>query len=177
MRKFNNISRRLFFRTSGTFAAGLTIIPGTAINEMHTLKLAGLANQQADGADADPKGEGTVTITQGKVEIKTPYYLFKLDTSDGLQAVSWKNRLTGRSLSLGGGPEVGFDIGLPDQLTVTPKLQVTSMPAENKALTGEAVFTLESKEPKARVTVIYRWNVAEPVLRKFVAIENLGDST
>jgi hypothetical protein len=103
---------------------------------------------------------------------------FALDATDGLKALRWENRLTGRILELGGGPEVEFDIGLPDQPPlVTPKLRVTGRPSPAQAAAGEAVFTLEADEPPARVTVTYRWNTSEPVLHKFVTIENLGGAT
>ena len=177
MKNLNNITRRLFVRTTGTVAAGLTIIPGSVINEMQTQRSGGLVNQQAAGVDERRKVEGKVTIARGKVELQTPHFIFKLDTNDGLRAVSWENRLTGRTLSLGGGSEVGFDIGLPDQLIVTPILRVSHIPAETQAATGEAIFTLESAEPKACVTVIYRWDTSSPVLRRFVTIENISDST
>jgi len=39
------------------------------------------------------------------IRLETPAYQFELDTADGLRAVSWENRLTGRVLKLGGGLE------------------------------------------------------------------------
>jgi hypothetical protein len=47
--------------------------------------------------------------------MESPAFAFTLDTADGLRAVAWTNRLTGRTLDLGNGPEMAFDIGLPDQ--------------------------------------------------------------
>jgi hypothetical protein len=61
-----------------------------------------------------------------RLTLLSPAFAFTLDASDGLRAVSWENRLTGRILELGAGPEVGFDIGLPDRLLVTPRLRVTA---------------------------------------------------
>src|SRR3989339_333414 len=53
-------------------------------------------------------------IQQGKqVELCSPLFVFRLDTAAGLRAQSWENRLTGRKISLGGGLELEFDIGLP----------------------------------------------------------------
>jgi hypothetical protein len=118
-----------------------------------------------------------VRIDSGRVTLESPAFAFTLDANDGLRAVVWENRLTGRTLDLGNGPEVAFDIGLPDQPLVTPKLRVTGLPAAGQASAGEAVFTLEADEPAARVTVTYRWSAGEPVLRKFVTIENCGGAT
>ena len=49
------------------------------------------------------------------VVLESPSFLFRLDTADGLRATAWTNRQTGRQLLLGNGPEVEFDIGLPDK--------------------------------------------------------------
>ena len=59
--------------------------------------------------------------------LESPAFAFTLDTADGLRAVSWENKLTGRKLSLGNGAEVELDIGLPDQPLTTPKLRVVKM--------------------------------------------------
>ena len=61
----------------------------------------------------------------GSLALQANTFEFTLDTADGLRAVAWTNRLTGRTLELGNGPEVEFDIGLPDQPLVTPRLRVT----------------------------------------------------
>ncbi len=116
-------------------------------------------------------------IDSGRVTLESPAFAFTLDANDGLRAVVWENRLTGRTLDLGNGPEVAFDIGLPDQPLVTPKLRVTGLPTAVEMSAGEAVFTLEADEPAARVTVTYRWDAVEPVLHKFVTIENRGGAT
>ena len=116
-------------------------------------------------------------IAGARVTLESPAFAFALDVADSLRAVAWENRLTGRTLNLGNGTEVEFDIGLPDQPLVTPKLRVIGMPAAARSSDGEAVFTLVADEPAARVTVTYRWNATEPVLRKFVNIENGGRGT
>jgi hypothetical protein len=100
-------------------------------------------------------------------------FAFMLDTADGLRAVSWENKLTGRTLGLGGGPEVEFDIGLPDQPLVTPKLLVTARHMSDSGDETEAVFVLKSADPAATVIVTYRWNAVDPVLRKSVTIANV----
>lgn len=99
---------------------------------------------------------------------------FVLDAADGLKALRWENRLTGRILELGGGLEVEFDIGMPEHPLITPKLRVIGLPAAAQAETGEAVFTLESSDPAATVTVTYCWDSESPILRKFVTITNTG---
>ncbi|MBM4089488.1 MAG: hypothetical protein FJ276_08675, partial [Planctomycetes bacterium] len=114
----------------------------------------------------------SVLVAGRRLTLASPAFAFTLDTSDGLQAVSWENRLTGRTLTLGSGPEVEFDIGLPDTPVVTPKLRVTRAPDAAKDALGEAVFELTSDEPPATVTVTYRWDAKQPVLRKFVTIAN-----
>ena len=75
------------------------------------------------------RGEPACRVVQQekRVELCSPFFAFRLDTSDGLRAVSWENRLTGRKLSLGNGPEVELDIGLPNQPLTTPKLRVVKV--------------------------------------------------
>jgi hypothetical protein len=100
--------------------------------------------------------------------------VFTLDTSDGLRAVSWQNRLTGRTLSLGNGPEVEFDLGLPGQPLKTPRLRVVNTQAPSEDPGHELVIALAGDEPGVEVTVTYRWDDHEPVLRKVVTITNRG---
>ena len=97
------------------------------------------------------------------VELQSPHFVFRLSTARGLRAESWQNRLTGRTLGLGGGAEVEFDIGLPDQPLNAPVLRVIKTPAPGVAC--EAVFELASGEPKATVSVRYQWYAREPVIR------------
>jgi len=109
------------------------------------------------------------------VTLESPAFTFTLDTTDGLRAVAWTNRLTGRTLNLGQGPEIEFDIGRPDRPLITPKLRVTGMASGGGGAAGEVVFTLEADSPAARVWVTYRWEAGSPVLRKHVVLENTGD--
>ena len=78
----------------------------------------------------------------------------------------------GCTLSLGHGPEAGLDIGLPDQPLKTPPLRVVKTPTVSTGASGEAVFELAADDPKLTVTVTYRWDAKQPVLRKFVTISN-----
>lgn len=57
------------------------------------------------------KDNGFVTRQDGHdVRLESPTFGYNLDTSDGLRAVSWENRLTGSSVSLGHGLEFEVDI-------------------------------------------------------------------
>ena len=120
----------------------------------------------------------SISIDGKQVTMHSSAFAFVVDTSAGLMAVSWENKLTGRKMRLGDGSEVEFDIGLPDNPVKTPKLQVVKVPAAEKQNSGgiEAVFELESEYPKASVTVVYRWDEKQPVLRKFVTIANRSES-
>ena len=66
-------------------------------------------------AEPAAKPSSRVIVDGQTVTLCSPTFEFVLSTAGELRAVSWKNRLTGRTLSLGGGPEVEFDIGLPGQ--------------------------------------------------------------
>ena len=126
------------------------------------------------GAAAAPAGDPAcrVVCRGTAVEFHSPAFVFRLDTSDGLRAVAWENRLTGRTLDLGHGAEIEFDIGLPGQPLQTPKLRVVKSPAATNGDDCQAVFQLESDDPQATVAVTYLWDTAPPVLRKLVTITN-----
>jgi len=113
-----------------------------------------------------------VRVAGERVTLESPAFALALDTADGLRAVSWENRLTRRKLLLNNGTEVELDIGLPNKPLKTPRLRVTK--ASNVAAIGEseAVFELTAEEPRLSVTVIYRWDANQSVLRKFVTIVN-----
>ncbi|MHB8953218.1 MAG: hypothetical protein ACYC4U_09640 [Pirellulaceae bacterium] len=116
-------------------------------------------------------------IVGTQVTLESPAFAFTLETSDGLRAVAWMNRLTGRNLSLGNGSEVELDIGLPNQPLITPQLRVIATPATSTSANGEAVFELAGDDPELSAMVIYRWDTEQPVLRKFVTITNRSTQT
>jgi len=59
--------------------------------------------------------EGCRVVQKGNlVEICSPAFVFRLDTTAGLRAESWENRLTGRRLTLDGG-ELEIDVDTADQ--------------------------------------------------------------
>ena len=116
-------------------------------------------------------------VCQGDgVVLEAPAFAFRLDTAEGLRAASWENRRTGRRLNLGLGPEIEFDIGLPDAPVATPKLRVTRRPADSSGARGDALFELAASDGSAVVTVTYRWDSVQPVLQKFVTITNTSTS-
>jgi hypothetical protein len=124
-----------------------------------------------------PKQPSSCVVVRGEtVELRGPTFEMVLSTAGQLRAVSWKNRLTSRALSLGDGPEVEFDIGLPGQALVTPKLTVKHRPSQTVEGCHEAVFDLVAADPAVTARVIYRWNDREPLLHKWVSITNAGKS-
>ena len=46
-----------------------------------------------------------------RIELRSPFLVYQLDTRVGLQAESWQNRLTGRTIALGSGSELEVDLG------------------------------------------------------------------
>jgi len=107
-----------------------------------------------------------------RVELHSPLFVFRLDATAGLRAQWWENRLTGRKISLGSGPELDFDIGLPESSLQTPQLEVSNVEVKARGEAGEVAFQLSAKEPAASAVVSYRWDAKQPVLRKFVTITN-----
>ena len=124
-------------------------------------------------ADAEPACH---VVQQGKkLQLCSPFFVFRLDFAAGLRAVSWENRLTGREISLGSGLELDFNVGLPDRPIRMARLEVSGMEVKGQGPAGEVVFHLTAREAAALATVTYRWDAREPVLRKSVAIANHGD--
>lgn len=130
------------------------------------------AGEPAHGERPVSAGTCSTLVADQRMKLVSPAFTFTLDVADGLRAVSWENRLTGRKLSLGNGPEVGLEIGLPQQPLTTPSLRVTKTPAAASGATGEAVFELTADAPRLSAHVLYRWDAQQPVLRKFVTITN-----
>ena len=82
------------------------------------------------------------------VALESPAFAFTLDTADGLRAVSWTNRRTGKQLLLDNGAEVEFDLGLPDK-HVSPNLRVTKRPSAATAAQESAALPPPPAEPAA----------------------------
>ena len=131
----------------------------------------------ARGGEAAGPGQAcSVDIAGHRVALRGPAFTFVLDTASSLRAVSWKNRLSGRTLDLGSGLEVDFDIGLPGRRLTTPALRVAKATATAEGARGEATFELTADDPETAVTVTYRWDGQQPVLHKIVDIANRGET-
>lgn len=117
-----------------------------------------------------------VAQRQTQIELRSPFFVYRLDTQSGLRAAAWENRLTGKSITLGGGSELEVDIGELAGPHQTPEWQVSRPKIDAKSgANTEVVFLLTAKEPALSATVTYRWNDKEPVLHKFVKITNDGE--
>ncbi|MGH9611835.1 MAG: hypothetical protein ACRD4P_02000, partial [Bryobacteraceae bacterium] len=116
----------------------------------------------------------TVIRSDQEVEIRSLKFAFRLSTANGLHAESWTNRMTGLRITLGSGPEIEFDIGLPGQPLRTPRLRIVKIP--NAGTVDEVIFDLTADEPRANVTVRYVCDASHGVLRKFVTITNAGSA-
>jgi len=125
-------------------------------------------------SSAEPVAEQACRVVEQekRVELHSPFFVLRLDAAAGLRGVSWENRLTGQTISLGGGAELALDVGIAEGPQLTPRWQVTQTPSQSPAAAGEAVFRLAAKEPRLSALVTYRWDANEPVLRKFVEITN-----
>jgi len=150
-------------------------LPGTPTVLAGTLLLLALAVESC--AQEEPMADRIcfVAVVGSRVALSSPAFAFVLDTADGLRAVSWENRLTGRAVSLGEGLAVGLDLGLPDGPLETPSLRAVSLPEPRSGSSAEATFKLSA--PGVAVTVTYRWTASEPVLHKAVAIRNRSANT
>lgn len=146
-----NTNRHMRFALAGRALVGAMLIPC-------------VSSTGAEVCRIEAKGD--------RVTLSSPAFVLHLNTLDGLRAVSWENRLTGRTIRLGNGPEVEFDVGLPGRPLKTPRLQVIKSPTGSGGVSGEAAFKLASDDAKAALTVTYRWDAAQPVFRKFVTITN-----
>jgi hypothetical protein len=117
-----------------------------------------------------------VSQRQTQIELRSPFFVYRLDRQSGLRAETWENRLTGKSITLGGGSELDVDLGELDGPHPTPAWQVSPPKIDDTdGADAEVVFLLTAKEPALSATVTYRWNEREPVLHKFVKITNDGE--
>ncbi|MFZ1937090.1 MAG: hypothetical protein WCB27_21720 [Thermoguttaceae bacterium] len=114
---------------------------------------------------------GSLVVLGGsRVELQSSFFVYTLDVSGGLRAVKWENRLTGKTISLGRGPELEVDLGELNGPHQTPKWRAVALGGRK---TGMSV-ALGCTEPKLSATVLYQWDDKEPVLHKFVTITNDG---
>lgn len=109
-------------------------------------------------------------------EIRSPFFIFRLDTNTGLHAGSWENRLTDRRIVLEG-PELELDLADDKGEPKAVKLGVSELPCEIGLGIQEAVFELVAESAGIAASVTYRWNDKKPALHKTVEIHNAGDKT
>jgi len=118
------------------------------------------------------------------VELHSPFFVYRLDTASGLRARTWENRLTGGTISLGGGSELELDIAedrprvssngeLDPSQWRTLDFCVSELPSVSGPATN-AVFELRAADCEMCARVTYRWDATEPVLRKLVDVVNDG---
>lgn len=107
------------------------------------------------------------------VALESPQFVLRLDTAAGLTAQSWLNRRTGHCIALGGGPELGLEVGEPARAERVT-LRVVQCPEAAQGPRGRAAFKLSSEQPGISAAVVYEWNANDPVLRKTVEIANAG---
>ena len=104
-------------------------------------------------------------------EIKSPFFVYRLSTDNGLQAKSWTNLISGSTVTLSG-PEIEIDLGDdPEKPTVTALTVIDS-----KQTAGSLAFTLEDVTKTLSVLVKYKWDNKTPFLHKFTTITNRSDS-
>ena len=84
---------------------------------VHGIVLLDCLGMTSGYASAEPASrEGCHVSRQGdRVELCSPLFVVRLDTSAGLRAQAWENRVTGRTLQLGRGPELELDIDAAEQ--------------------------------------------------------------
>lgn len=109
------------------------------------------------------------------VELHSPAFALRLDTARGLTGRSWLNRLTGREIALGNGPEVKLTLA-SGQGSPSLELRVSDVREEVRGTTGRAVVALASDPPGISALLTYEWNAEVPVLRKTVEVANTAPS-
>src|ERR1043166_3276465 len=83
-----------------------------------------------------------------RVELQSPAFTFVLDTSEGLRIRAWKNRLTGREVSLGLGPEVELDFDAAEQ-----RIWITGWKAQDDQRITHVFLPREAKDKKLVLTL------------------------
>jgi hypothetical protein len=119
---------------------------------------------------------GCAVVPAGKqVVLRSPFLVLRLDTANGLRAMSWENRMTGRTISLGGGMELGLDLGgdggQPQALDL-PSCDLISEPGGGQQ---KVAFKLTAKPPGISALVSYVLDATQPLLHKMVEVINVTD--
>ncbi len=158
-------SRRNFLKNGVLLAGSMVVVAPLTVNSAQT--------PEVRGADETMK----IVKSGENYILESPFFEFCLDTRDGLRAVWWKNKLTGRKLNMGNGNEVEFTIGLPGSRIIQPKTKLSGYPKIGSQPLNESVFELVAEEVNARILVTYSWNGTEPILTKSVTLINEGTTT
>ncbi|MHB0961236.1 MAG: alpha-amylase family protein [Pirellulaceae bacterium] len=126
---------------------------------------------EARAVGGDPPPDCQIVKRQSSVVLRSPHFMFTVETGDGLRARTWTHERTGHAVDLGAGPELEVDLGALGGVLKTPQWKVADLQTSEGA-EGTVIFRLESEDPRLAATVTYRWTAAEPVLRKFVELAN-----
>jgi hypothetical protein len=114
--------------------------------------LAGLlvATVCANGAEAErvKRTECKMVRRGAQIQLQAPGFTFVLDTADGLRTRTWQNRLTGREISLGLGPEVELDFDAAER-----RIWIIGWKEEGEQRTTHVFLPLEAKGKKLLLTL------------------------
>ena len=92
-------------------ASLVVFLAGLAACDTHPTRC--FARQVAKDS-GDPAEKCTAVRSGSKLELISPAFVYRLDVADGLKGVAWENRLTGKTIPLGSGREVEFDLDAAD---------------------------------------------------------------
>ena len=107
-----------------------------------------------------------------QLEIKSPFFVYRLSTDDGLRAKSWTNLLSGSTIVLSG-PEIEVDLGdTPENPTAIP-LAVSEVKIQGS---GSLLATLLNPQKTLAVEVNYQWDSETPFLHKYITLTNRSDA-
>src|ERR1700676_4192388 len=143
------LSRRKFIQNSSVLA-GSMLLP--------------YSGRSMDSGNAS--GKLTVTKERDNFIIKTPTFELCLNISNGLRAIWWLNKLTGRKLDMGNGSELDFTIGLPYSAVTKSDLAVRKTPEPGEQQLNSVEFELYAENVHAQAMVTYGWDGIQQVLTK-----------
>src|SRR5690606_6608733 len=124
----NTTSRRNFIKSSSLLAGGLVAVP--SLNNFSNKVTVGTNN------NLNVKEENSNII------IDSSYFAFCLNTTNGLKAVWWHNKISDRQLNMGNGDEVEFTLGLPGGNIKRPTLRINKLPKVGLNSLNEVIFEL-----------------------------------
>ena len=122
---------------------------------------------------ADEGSQCTVTQEGTQWDLKSPFFVYRLNSGDGLRAKSWTNLLSEKTIPLSG-DEIEIDLGDDPAKPFAVPLVVVRSTINGP---GDVSFTLENPKKTLSVLVQYRWNDESPTLHKFTQITNNDKAT